>query len=71
MPGKFISSSTGWHLMRQHFQGVFASARHNDLVAVSHQRGLHHAADLRIVVHHQDLTRAQLSRPPPLAESEK
>ena len=65
IPGMFMSSRTRLGIScGSLLQRIFAGARLNHFVIVAHQRGLHHAADLRIVVHHQNLAGAQLSRPP-------
>ena len=60
MPGMFISSSTRLGISRGTVSSASSPVRASmHLVAVAHQRGLHHAADLRIVVHHQDFSGAQ------------
>ena len=42
-------------LAAEDLQGLFAAARFQHLVMLGRQRGAHHAPDLRLVVHHQDL----------------
>ena len=59
-----IQQHQGGHLLRKLLQRVLAGAGLHHLVAMAHQGGLHHAANLRIVVHHQDLAGAQRSTSP-------
>jgi hypothetical protein len=51
----------------EHLDRLLAGARFDHLVAVPDEGRFHHAADLRIVVHHQDFSGAQLSLPPAAA----